>query len=60
MESSIKRFRLGKVYQKFIVLEILKYAGFKKVMLRLLTDLSQASRKYALENYIYIKRVLTG
>lgn len=57
MESG-QKLRLGKIYQKFIILDILKVSLYLNETRFLLHSLSNNGRKYLKSNYTYIRNNL--
>ena len=53
-----RNFGLGKIYQKFILLEIFKYSHYDNELKEFLHYVSKKSRKYLDNNLKYFKRII--
>ena len=52
--ESLKELRLGKIYQKFIILDIIKCSDYLDQTFDFLHALSKSGRRYLKLNYYYI------
>lgn len=51
------KFKLGKIFQKFLIIEILSFYGTIRDITSLLYQLSNSSRKYLKDNFKYISKL---